>query len=369
MNSGLALRLLQTVMNWDGETEGPDEYALIRTLGLLADYKYNTYQQYAAGGQFIESLALWLDQFEPEDRIAALKFVHDRVIFISDPEMRHLVDLTFRNVVQPILRSKVSEALSLPLWRTAAIEESDEYGLELQRSLFLGLSDGARIDELRRSARLHNDQVHATHELQTDRAHEMSKEAGGPFRNIFLVDDFYGSGKSVIRWQQGETWLERYEPGAVARGRLVRFLDKVRHEVGLRDLFSEELRIHICLYVATEQALQHIVTEFDSYSRNRGGRDRLSAQATMLLDDRSKVVCDAGIEPFDALLHKHYRNSLMNEHRAVGGSEIVHGFSNGRLPLVFPHNTPNNTVYLLWETRLGYTALFPRVERHRPGAG
>ena len=322
-------------------------------------------------------MALWLEQFQPADRVAALNFVHKHIVFISDQEMRHLVDLTFRKVVQPIIHSKVSNALAIPLWRTAEINDSDEYKIELQRSLFLGLSDGARIDELRRSARLHNDQVHATHDLQVDRAQEMAEKAGGPFRNVFLVDDFYGSGKTVIRWQRGDTWLDQHEPEAVANGRLVRFLEKVRHEDRLKHLFSENLAIHICLYVGTQQALQHIETAFIEYSSisvqnsssTDSGTDSLSAQATMRLDDRIKIACGTTDEPFDALLHKYYQESLMDKHRAVGGSQIVHGFSNCSLPLVFPHNTPNNTVYLLWETRSGYTALFPRVERHRPGGG
>ena len=38
-----------------------------------------------------------------------------------------------------------------------------------------------------------------------------------------------------------------------------------------------------------------------------------------------------------------------------------------RLPLVLAHNTPNNSVYLLWADKpdLRTKALFPRVSRHR----
>lgn len=367
MRYELAVKLLRTVMNWDDDTAGPEESSLIRDIRRLAEYKYDAYQQYPPGLQFIASLALWLDQFDPGDRPAALDFIHRRIIFVSDQEMRHLVDLTFPKVIQPILREKAAQQLSLPLWRTGAIDASDEYQMELRRSLFLGLSDGARVDELRRSARLNNDQVHATHELQADRAKAMYEQAGGRFRNVFLIDDFYGSGKSVVRWQSADTWLDDFQPGASAKGKLVRFVDQVLSNSDMEDMFSEDLRIHVCVYVATSQALGHIRTASRVYSTERLGSDIVTAHSTMELGDQARLGSSSQDEPFDDILHKYYQESLMDEHRAVGGKDIVHGFSNCGLPIVFPHNTPNNTVYLIWESRSDYVPLFPRVERHRPG--
>ena len=52
VRSTLAVKLLRTVMNWDDDTTGSDEASLTRTLSRLAEYKYNTYQQYAPGLQF-----------------------------------------------------------------------------------------------------------------------------------------------------------------------------------------------------------------------------------------------------------------------------------------------------------------------------
>ena len=386
MNSTLAVRLLRTVMAWDATTMGPDQSALISTMSRLAEYKYNAYQQYAPGRQFVESLALWLEQFSSSDREIALDFVHSNLIFISDQEMRHLVDLTFRNVVRPILRDKVATRLSLPLWQTAAIDDSDEFANELRHSLFLGLSDGARIDELRRSASLSNDQAHATYELQTDRALDMVKALGGPFRNVFLIDDFYGSGKSILRWQLEDKWLDEYEQGASSKGRLIKFVEQVNSQSQatltkqhlltlprrmefqpkLGSIFSNDVAIYICIYVATERALSHIRSAISRHPDPPWERAP-EVHATMTLDDRVSLRCGCEDVPFDTLLHKHYRSSLMNKHRAVGGSDIIHGFSNGGLPLVFTHNTPNNTVYLVWETRVPYTALFPRVDRHKAG--
>lgn len=92
MRRELADRLLRAVMNWDDATD-PSKLELIGILNDLATYKYNEYQQYRAGMQFIESLALWLNQFPESDREVALDYVHHRLIFISDREMRHLVEV------------------------------------------------------------------------------------------------------------------------------------------------------------------------------------------------------------------------------------------------------------------------------------
>ncbi len=63
MRDELAEALLAKVMGWTDE-----EKALERPiLQDLARYKYDEYQQYAPGRRFIESLALWLRQFETKD--------------------------------------------------------------------------------------------------------------------------------------------------------------------------------------------------------------------------------------------------------------------------------------------------------------
>jgi hypothetical protein len=53
-------------MGWtDPEVIG----AQVPALQLLADYKYDSYQRFGPGKRFVESLALWLKQFDPEDRM------------------------------------------------------------------------------------------------------------------------------------------------------------------------------------------------------------------------------------------------------------------------------------------------------------
>lgn len=365
MRRALADRLLRAVMSWEGEVD-PAKLELVGLMNALAFYKYNQYQQYRPGLQFIESLAIWLNQFEQAQREVALHFVCDRLIFISDQEMRHLVELLFRDVIRPILRARVSSALDLPKYRVSAIDKSPEFASEFQRSLFLGLSDGARIDELRRSAVLNNDQVDGSYYLGHDRAVEMRSKMGNTFRNIFLIDDFYGSGKSVIRWEKDDHWLAGYEDGATPAGRLQKFVSLIA-DSSFQEIFDDDRALHICLYAATEQALQHIRQAIDDHPEPPWTL-KPTVDAALVISDRSRLICGASDGEFDAILHEKYvPEILMNEHRRVGGDQIVHGFSDCGLPLVFAHNTPNNSVYLLWETLAPYVALFPRVDRHKAG--
>jgi hypothetical protein len=352
-------------MGWEGDVD-PQKLELVGIMNTLALYKYNQYQQYRPGLQFIESLAIWLNQFEPDQREVALNFIRDRLVFLSDQEMRHLVELLFRDVIRPILRTRVSSALGLPAYRVSATEESPEFGTEFKRSLFLGLSDGARIDELRRSGGLNNDQVDGSYYLGPPRAQEMRSKMGAAFRNVFLIDDFYGSGKSVIRWEKDERWLANYEDGATPAGRLPKFLSLIG-EADFEGVFDEGVALHICLYSATEQALLHIRKAIDEYP-NPPWNQKPAVHAALIISDRSRLICGLRDNDFDAILHEKYKaDLLMNEHRRVGGDQIVHGFSDCGLSLVFAHNAPNNSVYLLWETLEPYVALFPRVDRHKAG--
>lgn len=358
-------------MGWEGEDVDPSKLELVGVMNDLALYKYNQYQQYRPGLQFIESLALWLNQFsEIQAREAAFSFIQDRLIFISDREMRHLVEILFRDVIRPLMRGRVSQRLALPKYRVTAIDGSSEFADELRQSLFLGLSDGARIDELRRSVGLHNDQVDGSYQLGIERASEMRLKLGAPFRNVFLIDDFYGSGKSVLRWEKDGQWLSQYEQGASAAGRLRKFAEILSGQ-RFRTIFAgADTAIHICLYVATEQAVEHIRCAIDDFPEPPWKPEsRPTVDAAMVIPDRSRLVCGVSDQEFDALLHQKYNPEiLMDEHRAVGGAQIIHGFSDCGLPLVFAHNTPNNSVYLLWFTNEPYVALFPRVDRHKAGA-
>ena len=124
--------------------------------------------------------------------------------------------------------------------------------------------------------------------------------------------------------------------------------------------------IHICLYVATEQALEHLnklIAEYTSAAWNRLPR----VHAVQILSHRYKI--NESEEPeFCKLLDKYYNPAIEDAPKEVGGSCSKYGFAECALPLGLSHNTPNNSVSLLWAPT-PMKALFPRFERHAESKG
>jgi hypothetical protein len=78
-------------------------------------------------------------------------------------------------------------------------------------------------------------------------------------------------------------------------------------------------------------------------------------------------------EPFRRLVENYYDPSLQNRHSAVSGIDsMMFGYKECGLPLVFEHNTPNNSLPLLWAETEGDAGkgvhsmrpLFRRRQRH-----
>ena len=359
MNPEVAESLLRAVMEDPAEAEFAEQLSILRS---LASYKYDEYEQYAPGRQFIAYLAKWLEQFkDSKERLHALSFIQERLIFISDLEMRHLVNLMACDIVPALLQRHVANRLRIPEYRVAKVRATTEFKRAQRSSLFLGMSDGARIDQFRRSSiGRSNEQFAMTHELNEQRVGTMldklrqdlnDDDAG--FDLIFLVDDFAGSGRTITRRDEGET----------PDGRLVRFV-----QYTLPKLVHKHCpQIFIALYVATHQATRHLnesISTFESPPWSPFSVPRVISAST--IDDRARLVhgrTDGEFETdnkFDELLHKYYNSAIEDIHKR----NVLHGYADSGLPLVLSHNTPNNSLYLLWETDKT-EPLFPRFQRHQ----
>ena len=144
----LAERLLAHVMGWistDVAREWP-------RLQAIAAYKYDEYQLYAPGMRFVESLALWLNQFASDaHKRIAYEFIVSRLVFCSSGEMNHPVSVSYPDHIRPLLLQATAADLALEPWRVSRIGASVAFRVRQRRCLFVGLSDGARIDQFRRA--------------------------------------------------------------------------------------------------------------------------------------------------------------------------------------------------------------------------
>ena len=338
-------------------------------LDRMAQFKYDEYQQFAPGQKFVENLGLWLGQFASQDeREMAYEFVRRRLVFMSSAEMRHLVEAAFSDVIKSRIVRQAASVMGLPPYHLGGVVESPTYRRAERASLFLGLSDGARMDVFRRTAGLNNEQVWQAYELSGTKAVDMLKDLRKAlnepevlFERVFLLDDFTASGRSYIRYERGE-WkgkiakaIRQFSPGGEANCLV----------------HSDTYEMTIVLYVATATALRHIEVQLRERFSDRP-RAAPKVRAVYELPPGS-ALDDKSVDDQDFLKlidgDQYYRTRKMDEHENIGGTESMkRGFAGCSLPLVLSHNTPNNSVYLLFAdpAELGSArGLFPRIARHK----
>lgn len=366
MHDQNAAKLLAKVMDWDDLDAVPD---FLPKLQLLADFKYDHYQGYGPGRRFIESLALWLNQFEARDRETALRIVTDHLVYFSDAEFSHLVRTAYPDwIVQERIRL-VSEEFNIPSYKVGEIASHPRFRQLKLTSLYLGLSDGARTSELRRASdgEIGNEQIWQAYELGEEKAGDMLDDlrkslsgAGHPverprFNVIWLLDDFSGSGNTYIRYDS-----EKHD----YKGKIRKVYDRL-HQGDLVD--TSHYEVFLLLYTATRQAIDHIEYWAERFTTEKSYK---SLQIRVLCPIEADValtrVNDTAIP---AILDNaaYCDNQVVDDHFRIGGTtNAARGFAGCALPVVLSHNTPNNSIYLLWgPEQFEPTGLFPRVSRHR----
>jgi len=365
----LAEALLAKIMDWSDQ-EKARERARLET---FASYKYDEYQQFSPGRRFIESLALWLAQFEPgAERRTAYDFVCNRLIFFSASEINHLVELTFPTIIRPKLIATACERSGVSPERIKAAIATMEYRRLHRRTLYLGMSDGARTDWFRRAnPMVSNEQVFHAYDVSQVKTAKMieklqkdlSKMTGaspegdaGLFEYVVLLDDFTASGTSAIRFDEKANKWE---------GKIPRIIEDLSDPEGLGGCVVNGVHVTIVAYIASNQAISHINSLLPKLPFAKGSVEfrvvcELGPDAPL---DRSK---DAA---FFSLMddNRYFDGNADDEHDLAGGGKTKrYGYADGRLPVVLNHNTPNNSVYVLWaEDVHTVRGLFPRVSRHR----
>src|SRR5262245_59037058 len=97
-------------MAWETDQARRD-FAWLR---VMSQMKYDGYQDFLAGARFVESLADWLQQFDPKDRGIAYEFVRKWLVYVSTAEMNHLVELFYPETVVWRLQQEVARRLHIP---------------------------------------------------------------------------------------------------------------------------------------------------------------------------------------------------------------------------------------------------------------
>ncbi|SDQ99333.1 hypothetical protein SAMN05421664_3022 [Chryseobacterium soldanellicola] len=362
MRTALAERLLIEIMQWDN-TQIRVERPLLQS---LSTFKYNEYQQFSIGTRFIESLVKWLKQFETlSEREIAYTFLKDKLIFISNDQMLHLVNTTFSDKINPFLISKTATKLNISPYLKKRIVDSDEYNELMRTSLFIGLSDGSRIDQLRRYCGLDNEQVIPTYQINEDKVTDMLKELHKKYPNsayntIFLVDDFTASGTSYFRIEADNSY----------KGKIFKTLRDIfqpKHDSHLHKLIDMTTRIdvRIIFYIATEEAIDKLNAEILKWRDENNFNFNYKIEVIQTIENDVKIDQIKDKE-FYELSEKYVTSDIIDEHFVKAKHEKHFlGYNECALPLILVHNTPNNSLPLLWWTKKNRIGLFPRVTRHK----
>lgn len=276
MKESLVEQLLSKIMNWE-DNKIVEELPKIQ---FMAEMKYDHYDQFMPGTRFLGSLSKWLSDFDEEDRNIMFDFVKNKLIFISSSQMTYLITLLYRTCISSALADKTAKVMGKPSYKINEIKKSVDYKREKRLSLFIGLSDGAHMDVVRRVGGLSNEQVLTNYypdndklvdlknELLSDSLLKELDESAKKFNSLYLIDDFTASGTSFIRKD-----IDQY------KGKLTKIIDKFfnsKVNETSRELLLPNIDIHIIFCLATECAISHIENLLSEFIKSRGLEERIS---------------------------------------------------------------------------------------------
>lgn len=364
MNEQLALKTISELLKWDSEAR--DEFAWLK---LLSTYKYDAYEGYEPGMRFYASLIGWLKQFpDIKERKTAYAFLKQHLVFFSRQEITHLVHRYWPLVQRTIVKA-VADDMGISTWQVMAASASkQEFYIQLRQSLFVGLSDGAKMDIFRRDneGRISNEQTVVGHEISekkwggmldklTETMSEKNWIANPVFKHIFLIDDFTASGTSLIRKEDNGDW----------RGKIPKFIDQA-NKLHLNKL-NTPCKVHIHHYIGTKFSKDKVIPLAAEFQEQLP-QFELDFTFGITIDEKFNI-SPTTCKEFYELIGKHYDPSVETD---ITGC-VRYGYKQGNLAVVLEHNTPNNTVGLIWaetsdsiesKPATPMTPLFRRRTRH-----
>ncbi len=265
MKQDLAYKLIADQLGWT-DAELASEFP---ELQMMIAHKYDRYHGFQPATRFHVALLGWLSQFDDiGQKRTCYKLLKERLIYVSQVEMHHLVSL-----MMPILdrhaRRRVAAELNIPLYQTWDAEKA-KHRLKIRgdRTLYVGLSDGARMDVFRRynEGIVSNEQVVAFSEISDDKWESLIEEltktlngthANAQFEKVCLIDDFAGSGSSLLRWDEAkQKWA----------GKVAKFYKANEKRVGT--MLANDCVLHVHHHLASTKAQEQIAKTMEEFAKD-----------------------------------------------------------------------------------------------------
>lgn len=378
MRFNLAKQFLVQLMDWD-DIEATKR---LQEMDLMSDIKYDSYDQFMPGIKFVGNFYLWLSQFENmEERKLMYEFVKKYIIYINSTQISHLIDLLYNTKVIPLIRKKVVEdykqkGVKVNKYNNRLLDNSAEFKTHKRKTLFIGLSDGSHIDIIRRNSYLDNDQVLTNYYPDDNKvkgladelaaSEDLQNDANKQFESIVLIDDFTASGSSFIRKKEDGTF----------GGKLPTFFTALNSNDKFKKLLADNYEIHLNFLIATENALTYIKDLLEQYRQQHSG-PKVNVDCVQKLYEDAKFTSHQE-EDAKAMLDIIKRKPYINEPQLTEaykksyseGDDNYHlGYKQCALTVVLNHNTPNNSLPIIWQPKREdenkpLYPLFYRITRH-----
>lgn len=374
MKPELAKQLLKSIIEDIVDSEDVAE-DIFSKLEFLAEYKYDHYEMFSPGRHFFEYFYRWIRQFEQKDRIIALNLVLNNLVFVSRREFEMLSEALYYETVRRIQFDLAAKVTSIPRYKVNKIKQSKELAAIMRCSLFIGMSDGARIDYFRRQhEKIGNEQVLASYHVDKSKCDDMIKKleedcgAGKRFQLVFLIDDFCASGSTLIREKEegGITGtLSQLEKKSFPQVKIESSQKVIFEPTLLETLLSQDSQVYLCPMLATQRAIDQIT---GLTPRLKSQLREICLKPTAILDEKCLINPDMDSE-LRNFCKKYYQDRMGDGHTGP----VTFGYKSCGLTIVLHHNTPNNSLYLFWNRRAmeskdefpAFMPLFKRIERHR----
>ena len=378
MRFNLAKQFLVQLMHWD-DIEATKN---LREMDLMSDIKYDSYDQFMPGIKFVGNFYLWLSQFKDlQDRKLMYDFVKKYIIYINSTQISHLIDLLYNTKIVPLIREKVlgdykQKGIKANKYNYRLLDNSIEFKSHKRKTLFIGLSDGSHIDIIRRNSYLDNDQVLTNYYPDENKVkdlgeklnecEDLANDADKKFESIVLIDDFTASGSSFIRKKEDGTF----------GGKLPTFFKALNSNDKFKKLLADNYDIRLYFLIATENALTYIEDLLNQYNQQHTGPS-VKVDCVQRLYDDAKFTSHHE-EDAKAMLDIISRKSFVNEQKlteaykksyAEGDDSYHLGYKQCALTVVLNHNTPNNSLPIIWQPKREdenqpLYPLFYRITRH-----
>lgn len=373
MSSGnLELRIISRLLGWTEEEEKDG----FKWINLMSRFKFDAYSDFVAGARFTGSLIQWLRNLDVDDRRPAFEFIRHHLQYVSAVEMRRLVEGLYPTQIEPALVRRAAKAAGVNTYEIMTDPMgSTDFTCLLESMLIVGMSEGAHLDSLRRANMgvLTHERMLPSVEMDKQKWKDVFADTfrdklpeDSAFSSIVLVDDFVGSGTTFFR--EDEDTPGRFKGKLM---KLVRGLPDPGDDWRLAD----EVVIYVHHYIGSlgaKENLDRMKPAAEAELQKKFGKNaRLEFSFGWLLPKEIQV---DSTDPFlKRLVEKYYSPDIETDHNTAGGGatkDIKWGYKECGLTLVLEHNTPNNSLPLIWAFSDGVGGgramrpLFRRRQRH-----